>query len=179
MTTNIKPPRNDPANTRETDTRDIDPRVTPAYLAFDTDIHILGSRKPKTLVEADHIIRAGIPAELAEGIAALPCLQNDQHFLTVFGIQRSTYRSYLQAGICLSKKSSSRIWSFATILGRLENALDSRDAAQYWLITANDRISGKFPLDLLSTSAGTKCVEECIDDIENEKIRNHAFPADP
>lgn len=147
-----------------------------ACLAFGEDAHILGRKFPQDSIQADDLIRRGLPAELVEGLAALPCIQKDATFQGVFGITRKTYRAHLNGGLRLSSKTSNAVWRFAMIFGRLHGALKDRDAVQRWLCTAQpNRLSGKTPLALLSTGPGLDAVAACIASLGHPN--NSQFPS--
>lgn len=137
-----------------------------AYLAFGEDAGILGKRFPQDPVQADVLIRRGLPPQAAEGLVALPCLQHEPVFQALFGITQRTYRDHLNIGLPLSPRTSDMIWRFAMIFGRLQAALGGRDEAQAWLCRPMARLSGKPPLALLPTGPGQAAVSACLCDLE-------------
>lgn len=144
-----------------------DKQVTRALIAFEDDSAVLAHR-PVTLLDVDALVHEGFPSELVEGLAALPCLQDDAVFASVFGLTRSTYRAYLNGGLPLSRASSDRLWCFAVVFGHLQEIFEDRDKAQDWLIQPHPDLGDHSPLSLLASAAGFRRIEDVLDSLEDQ-----------
>ena len=76
---------------------------------------------------------------------------------------RRTIDRRLKKNKPLSPDESDRFARFVTVLAQATAIFGNRAAAMQWLGTPKRRFEGEKPLDLLTTDAGTRLVEEVLE----------------
>lgn len=66
----------------------------------------------------------------------------------------------------LSEDQGGRTWKFAEILAQATRVLGSQGEAERWLKSSVIPLSGRRPIDLLSTPAGVEMVENLLTQLE-------------
>ncbi|MEE2953349.1 MAG: antitoxin Xre/MbcA/ParS toxin-binding domain-containing protein [Pseudomonadota bacterium] len=118
--------------------------------------------------EAHELIKSGIPSgalsALRAHIADLPFAAVER----VVGISLRTVQRHEAEGgkRRLSTEQSGRAWKFAEILGKATEVFGTQAAAEDWLKRPALALDQRTPLELLSTPAGTKLVEDHLTRLE-------------
>jgi propane monooxygenase coupling protein len=79
---------------------------------------------------------------------------------------RTLQRHKSTPGVLLDVQQSGRAWKFAEILAKATRALGSQDEAEQWLRRPAIGLDQKRPIDLLTTPAGVKLVEDYLGRLE-------------
>jgi propane monooxygenase coupling protein len=127
---------------------------------------ILGSTIESEL-DAHELLHKGLPR------AALSNLVDNLHVIQVddasdaLGISVRTLQRHKNApGAPLSVEQSGRTWKFAEILAKATRVLGSQDEAELWLKSPAIGLDQKRPIDLLTTPAGVRLVEDYLGRLE-------------
>jgi putative toxin-antitoxin system antitoxin component (TIGR02293 family) len=138
-------------------------------------VRLLGGRRTlhrpvRNRLEAHDLLQAGLPGH------ALEHLVNDVAILRVshhgsmekaVGISLRTYQRRKEApDRPLSPEQSGRTWKFAEILGRATELFGSQAEAEAWLERPAMALDRRRPIDLLSTPAGLRSVEDHLTRLE-------------
>jgi putative toxin-antitoxin system antitoxin component (TIGR02293 family) len=127
-------------------------------------------RDVQTPLEAHDLLRAGLPGHaLKHLVMTVGMLQAEAHgsLEKAVGISLRTYQRRKDApDKPLSPEQSTRAWKFAEILGRTTSLLGSQPDAEAWLEKPAMALDGRKPIDLLSTAAGVKVLEDVIGRLE-------------
>ena len=104
-------------------------------------------------------IRRGLPAHTIDALIEHGIPEAD-----VFGwvIPRRTWQRRRQAQETLTADESDRAERLARIFALACAVLDDQERAVLWLSSSKRRFDGQRPLDLISSSVGTKLVEEAL-----------------
>src|SRR5271163_862957 len=124
---------------------------------------ILGSQI-KSELEAHELLNRGLPR------AALSSLVGKIHFITsdeaseALGMSLRTLQRHKNTPAePLDVQQSGRTWKFAEILAKATHVLGSQDEAELWLKSPAIGLDRKRPIDLLTTPAGVKLVEDYLE----------------
>jgi putative toxin-antitoxin system antitoxin component (TIGR02293 family) len=106
----------------------------------------------------------GLPREALTRLIDNVRILHDQALVkSAIGVSlRTSQRAKLAPGKRLTKEQSGRIWKFAEILAKAVDVLGSQAAAERWLERPAIGLDQRRPIDLLSTPAGVKLVEDFL-----------------
>jgi putative toxin-antitoxin system antitoxin component (TIGR02293 family) len=138
-------------------------------------VELLGGRRTlhrqvRSRLEAHDLLREGLPGHalkhLVDYVAMLRTPQRASLEKAV-GISLRTYQRRKDApDKPLSPEQSGRTWKFAEILGRAIELFGSRAEAEEWLERPAMALEQRKPIDLLSTPAGVRSVEDHLTRLE-------------
>ncbi len=118
-------------------------------------------------LEAHELLHRGLPR------AALTSLIGKLHDIPVtevseaLGISlRTLQRHKSDPAAYLDVQQSGRTWEFAKILAKATHVLGSQDEAEQWLRRPAIGLDQQRPVDLLTTPAGVKLVEDYLERLE-------------
>ena len=114
-------------------------------------------RSDVELVEA---LREGFPTEAVDALLSEGAITPQELYALV--IPRRTLALRRQRQQPLTPEESDRLARLARILGFAEETLGSAEKAGRWLRMANRGLGGRVPIDLLSTEAGARIVEQAL-----------------
>jgi putative toxin-antitoxin system antitoxin component (TIGR02293 family) len=127
---------------------------------------VLGSIIESDL-EAHELLHRGLPR------AALSSLVDKIHFITsdeaseALGMSLRTLQRHKNTPAeHLDVQQSGRAWKFAEILAQATRVLGSQDEAEHWLRRPAIGLDQQRPIDLLTTPAGVKLVEDYLGRLE-------------
>jgi putative toxin-antitoxin system antitoxin component (TIGR02293 family) len=127
---------------------------------------VLGSTVESEL-EAHELLSRGLPR------AALSNLINSFHIIRAdevseaIGVSLRTLQRHKHApSALLNAPQSGRTWTFAEILTKATRVLGSQDEAEQWLERPAIGLDQRRPIDLLTTPAGVKLVEDYLGRLE-------------
>ena len=127
---------------------------------------VLGSMIESDL-EAHVLLHRGLPR------GALTSLIGKLHDILVIevsealGVSVRTLQRHKSAPVeLLNVQQSGRAWKFAEILAKATRALGSQDEAEQWLKRPAIGLDQQRPIDLLTTPAGVKLVEDYLGRLE-------------
>ncbi|MBI5327028.1 MAG: DUF2384 domain-containing protein [Deltaproteobacteria bacterium] len=131
---------------------------------------ILGGRKLtghilKGPMDVDRLIREGIPFSAGEHIKEALHL-TDKEFANTLGISKRTLSRLKKLSQKLSPVASDRLYRITRILVFAKNVLGGERQAMEWLRRPQIGLDGGIPLNLLTTDAGTREVEDLLGRIE-------------
>lgn len=128
-------------------------KVIGAVLENDLDVH--------------EMLRRGLPR------AALSRLVGNLHVIGVgeaseaVGVSLRTLQRHKHAPVApLNLEQSGRTWKFAEVLAKATRVLGSQDEAEAWLRRPAIGLNQRRPVDLLTTPAGAKLVEDYLGRLE-------------
>ncbi|MCX7961579.1 MAG: DUF2384 domain-containing protein [Burkholderiales bacterium] len=120
----------------------------------------LGAR-PKTFLDWQALILAGMPVESAEalkdGIAVA-----DKSFAELIGISAKTLSRARAGKARLDPVASDRLFRLARIVALAAEVLEGEEPAVRWLKRPQPGLGGRTPLSLLVTDAGRDEVEKLL-----------------
>jgi putative toxin-antitoxin system antitoxin component (TIGR02293 family) len=127
---------------------------------------ILGSTIESDL-EAHELLHRGLPrgalTSLIEKLHDIPVIEVSE----ALGMSlRTLQRHKSTPGELLDVQQSGRTWKFAEILAKATRVLGSQDEAEQWLERPAIGLDQQRPLDLLTTPAGVKLVEDYLGRLE-------------
>lgn len=131
----------------------------------------LGGRKtlkasPRTALEWQEIIEAGVPVGSAEALKGAMAV-SDRLFARLLGISEKTLsRSKARRGR-LDPVVSDRLFRVARIVALATDVLEDGQRAVQWLKRGQIGLGGRIPLSLLTTDAGRDEVEKLLLRIEH------------
>jgi putative toxin-antitoxin system antitoxin component (TIGR02293 family) len=127
---------------------------------------VLGSMIESDL-EAHELLYRGLPR------AALSSLIGKLHDIPVIEVSealgislRTLQRHKSDPAAYLDAQQSGRTWEFAKILAKATHVLGSQDEAEQWLRRPAIGLDQERPVDLLTTPAGVKLVEDYLERLE-------------
>ena len=133
---------------------------------------LLGGRKVlgsiiESDLEAHELLHRGLPR------GSLTSLIEKLHFITsdeaseALGMSLRTLQRHKSTPVeLLDVQQSGRAWKFAEILAKATRALGSQDEAEQWLRRPAIGLDQQRPIDLLTTPAGVKLVEDYLGRLE-------------
>jgi len=135
-------------------------------------VKLLGGRKVlrKTLttrLDAHDLIRSGLPsAALLHLAGSVVCLREERDIKRVIGVSIRTLQRRKEDPKPLSEEQGGRTWKFAEILAHATRVFGSQEEAERWLKSKVSPLSGRRPIDLLSTPTGVEMVETLLTQLE-------------
>lgn len=136
------------------------------------EAHILsvlgGSRvlgKVATPLEMDDKIRDGLPVHALMAFKKRTGLSS-QEVASVLHVSTKTLARAVAAEGRISPAASNQLYRAARIVALTETVLEDREQAREWLHRPQPGLAGRRPLDLLSTDAGAREVENLLNRIE-------------
>ena len=118
-------------------------------------------------LDAHEMLRRGLPRR------ALTNLVDKLHVIHVDGVfealgmsVRTLQRHKAAPDVLLDAQQSGRTWKFAEILAKATRVLGSQDEAEQWLERPAIGLDQQRPVDLLTTPAGVKLVEDYLGRLE-------------
>ncbi|MBN8909245.1 MAG: antitoxin [Rhodospirillales bacterium 69-11] len=138
-------------------------------------VSLLGGRRVlrqavRSRLDAHDLLQAGMPGtaltHLVEHVGVLRTSPQDSLEKAV-GISLRTYQRRKEGpDRRLSPEQSGRAWKFAEILARATEVFGTQAEAEAWLDRSALALDGRKPIDLLSTPAGVRSVEELLTRLE-------------
>jgi putative toxin-antitoxin system antitoxin component (TIGR02293 family) len=127
---------------------------------------ILGSWVTSEL-EAHELLHRGLPrAALSNLIDNLHVIQVEEATEALGMSLRTLQRHKNMPVVLLGVQQSGRTWKFAEILAKATRVLGSQDEAEQWLRRPAIGLDQLRPIDLLTTPAGVKLVEDYLGRLE-------------
>ncbi|ARU15917.1 antitoxin Xre/MbcA/ParS toxin-binding domain-containing protein [Croceicoccus marinus] len=134
---------------------------------FDVATSFLGGQSHLSVavhngMDAHKLIQRGIPAKAVQVLVANVSSMSEKGFMEkALGMSLRTFqRSKQDETRLLSPEQSGRTWKFVEILARATQLLGSKKDAEEWLEKPAIALDGQCPIDLMTTPAGAKLVEE-------------------
>lgn len=118
-------------------------------------------------LEAHELLHRGLPrgalSSLIEKLHAIPDIEVSE----AIGMSlRTLQRHKSTPDQLLDVQQSGRTWKFAEVLAKAARALGSQDEAEQWLKRPAIGLDQQRPIDLLTTPAGVKLVEDYLGRLE-------------
>jgi putative toxin-antitoxin system antitoxin component (TIGR02293 family) len=123
----------------------------------------LGVRVPRTERELLDIIEQQLPASSIKRLLALGITRAE---VDAFVIPLRTLQHRRSRHEKLTVEESDRVLRMMRALSQAEEVYGSRERALQWLRRRNSRLSGRTPVELLKTDAGSRIVEELLVQID-------------
>jgi putative toxin-antitoxin system antitoxin component (TIGR02293 family) len=128
--------------------------------------HILGSAV-KSELDAHALLNRGLPkgavTSLIEKLQVIPVIEVSG----ALGVSPRTLQRHKSAPVVLlDVQQSGRAWKFAEILAKATRVLGSQEEAEQWLERPAIGLDQERPIDLLTTPAGVKLVEDYLGRLE-------------
>jgi putative toxin-antitoxin system antitoxin component (TIGR02293 family) len=118
-------------------------------------------------LDAHELLHRGLPrAALRSLIDKIHLITTDEAFEALGLSLRTLQRHKSEPGALLDVQQSGRAWKFAEILAKATRVLGSQDEAEQWLRRPAIGLDRKRPIDLLTTPAGVKLVEDYLERLE-------------
>ena len=130
-------------------------------------VDILGlSRKMESLLDVAHVIERGLPVRAIDQLKAALQL-NDEEVSSTLGVSQKTIsRLRSQPRKKLGVFVGDRLYRAAHIFALATSVLGNKEQAQKWLRNPQIGLGNRIPLDLLTTQAGAREVEDLLGRIE-------------
>jgi putative toxin-antitoxin system antitoxin component (TIGR02293 family) len=131
----------------------------------DAEDYAFGPHHIETKVDAHDLIVRGLPTILLLDIGSrYDTFASVGEFCNLVGISERSFHRYKAqpAQKPLTPEISGRLWKLAEIIGRAEEALGSRAAADAWLHAPAMALDGRRPVDLLASPTGVEAVEDLL-----------------
>jgi putative toxin-antitoxin system antitoxin component (TIGR02293 family) len=127
---------------------------------------ILGT-KVESELEAHELLHRGLPraavTSLIEKLQVIPVIRISE----ALGVSRRTLQRHKSTPVVLlDVQQSGRAWKFAEILAKATRVLGSQEEAEAWLERPAIGLNQERPIDLLTTPAGVKLVEDYLGRLE-------------
>jgi putative toxin-antitoxin system antitoxin component (TIGR02293 family) len=127
---------------------------------------ILGSQV-KSDLEAHERLHQGLPrAALNSLVDKLHYIESDEVSAALGMSLRTLQRHKSEPEALLDVQQSGRAWTFAEILAKATRVLGSQDEAEQWLRRSAIGLDQQRPIDLLTTPAGVKLVDDYLGRLE-------------
>jgi putative toxin-antitoxin system antitoxin component (TIGR02293 family) len=145
-----------------------DPPPEPARLASD----LLGGRQIlgaaiESEMDAHALLSRGLPRRALTSLIERLNVIEVAEAAEALGVSVRTLQRHKAAPIeHLDAPQSGRAWKFAEILARATHVLGSQDGAEQWLKRPAIGLNQQRPIDLLTTPAGIKLVEDYLGRLE-------------
>jgi putative toxin-antitoxin system antitoxin component (TIGR02293 family) len=124
-------------------------------------------RSVKSELDAHELLHRGLPrAALSKLIGNLHVIQVDEATEALGMSLRTLQRHKNTPVVHLDVQQSGRAWKFAEILAKATRVLGSQDEAEQWLRRPAIGLDQQRPIDLLTTPAGVKLVEDYLGRLE-------------
>jgi putative toxin-antitoxin system antitoxin component (TIGR02293 family) len=130
-------------------------------------VDILGlSRRPKSLLDVAKLIEKGLPVKAIEHLKAALKL-NDEEVSSTLGVSPKTIsRLRSQPKKKLGVGVGDRLYRAAHVFALAASVFGDEGAAREWLRSPQIGLGNSVPLDLLTTEAGAREVEDLLGRIE-------------
>jgi putative toxin-antitoxin system antitoxin component (TIGR02293 family) len=130
-------------------------------------VDILGlSRKMESLLDVALVIEKGLPARSIDHLKAALQL-NDEEVSSTLGVSQKTIsRLRAQPKKKLGVGVGDRLYRAAHVFALAASVFDDEDEAREWLRRPQVGLGNLIPLDLLTTEAGAREVEDLLGRIE-------------
>jgi putative toxin-antitoxin system antitoxin component (TIGR02293 family) len=129
-------------------------------------LQVLGGMVESAL-DAHELLRRGLPrASLSSLIEKLNIIEVVEISEALGVSPRTLQRHKNTPDALLDVQQSGRAWKFAEILAKATRVLGSQDEAEQWLKRPAIGLNQERPLDLLTTPAGVKLVEDYLGRLE-------------
>jgi len=121
-----------------------------------------------TEIAVHEMLVKGMPGRAVRHLVErLNTLKDPSSVEKAIGMSVRTYQRFKQApSKKLNLEQSGRAWQFAEILAKASRLMGGQPAAERWLESEVMALDGKRPIDLLTTPAGVKLVEEFLVRVE-------------
>jgi putative toxin-antitoxin system antitoxin component (TIGR02293 family) len=124
-------------------------------------------RPIKSDLDAHELLHRGLPrgalASLIGKLHGIPVMEASE----ALGMSlRTLQRHKSEPDALLDAQQSGRTWMFAKILAKATRVLGSQDEAEQWLRRPAIGLNQRRPVDLLTTPAGVKLVEDYLERLE-------------
>jgi putative toxin-antitoxin system antitoxin component (TIGR02293 family) len=161
--------------------KDLHEAIASAFASSSQEIESSNLQKISALLGGDQILGSTIKSELDahellnRGLprAALSSLFDKIHFITseeaseALGTSLRTLQRHKNTPVVhLDVQQSGRAWKFAEILAKATRVLGSQDEAEQWLRRPAIGLDQRRPVELLTTPAGVKLVEDYLGRLE-------------
>ena len=121
----------------------------------------------KSELDAHELLHRGLPrAALSNLVDNLHVIQVDEASEALGMSVRTLQRHKNTPVVLLDVQQSGRTWKFAEILAKATRVLGSQDEAEQWLKRPAIGLDQQRPIDLLTTPAGVKLVEDYLGRLE-------------
>lgn len=131
---------------------------------FDVAVSLLGVKTGTVSngMDAHKLIERGIPAAAVQTLVANVSSMSSKGFMEkALGMSLRTFqRAKHDKNRLLSPEQSGRTWRFVEILARAAQVMGSQEEAEAWLDKPALGLDGARPIDLMTTPAGAKLVDE-------------------
>jgi len=117
-------------------------------------------------LRVDEIVRKGVPAKALREIASILKVDLSKLALAV-RISRRTLERRLADGATLPLDEGDRTLRIGRLLAKATDVFEDRGEAALWFVEPLDILGGVSPLDLCSTDAGARAVEQALGRIEH------------
>lgn len=117
-------------------------------------------RTVRTDLEFVAALREGLPVAAAEALVASGALTTEGLHRVI--IPRRTLALRRQLGRALTAEESDRLARVARVLVLADEVLGEAEKTHRWLRKPNRGLGGQVPLELLSTEAGARVVEQAL-----------------
>ena len=130
-------------------------------------VDILGlSRKMDSLLDIAKVIEKGLPAKSIDHLKVALQL-NDEEVSSALGVSQKTIsRLRSEPKKKLRVVIGDRLFRAAHVFALATSVLGDEEQAREWLRSPKIRLGNRVPLDLLTTGAGTREVEDLLGRIE-------------
>jgi putative toxin-antitoxin system antitoxin component (TIGR02293 family) len=127
---------------------------------------ILGT-EIKSDLDAHELLHQGLPrAALRSLVDKIHLITTDEAFEALGVSLRTLQRHKSEPDALLDVQQSGRAWKFAEILAKATRVLGSQNEAEQWLRRPAIGLDQRRPVDLLTTPAGVKLVEDYLGRLE-------------
>jgi putative toxin-antitoxin system antitoxin component (TIGR02293 family) len=125
---------------------------------------IIGSQLGTGPLDAHFLIEAGIPNRAVDHLAHSLKVMGQESLEQAIGISlRTLQRKEKKPHELLSHEQAGRAWQFAELLAKATVVFGAQDQAEQWFERPAIGLNQKRPIDLLTTPAGVKVVEDHLE----------------
>jgi putative toxin-antitoxin system antitoxin component (TIGR02293 family) len=125
---------------------------------------IIGRPLGSGALDAHFLIEAGIPNRAVDHLAQSLKVMGQQSLEQAIGISlRTLQRKEKRPRELLSPEQAGRTWQFAELLAKATVVFGAQDEAEQWFERPAIGLNQKRPIDLLTTPAGVKVVEDHLE----------------
>jgi putative toxin-antitoxin system antitoxin component (TIGR02293 family) len=125
---------------------------------------IIGRPLGTGALDAHFLIEAGIPNRSVDHLAQSLKVMGQQSLEQAIGISlRTLQRKEKKPRELLSHEQAGRTWQFAELLAKATMVFGAQDEAEQWFERPAIGLNQKRPIDLLTTPAGVKVVEDHLE----------------
>jgi putative toxin-antitoxin system antitoxin component (TIGR02293 family) len=145
----------------------------PIAQAISATVSVLGGKKtlgisPETPLEVHEMLHSGLPKDALVFLFDETVLLRTSHdFENALGMSLRTFQRIKEnPAKLLTASQSGNVWKFAEVLALATRVFGSKDDAEAWMERPALGLDGRKPIDLLSTPAGLKLVEDFLVQME-------------